>query len=124
MGDLDNFFYPKSVAVIGASNNPAKVGYALVRNLKKFNGKVYPVNLKEKTIQGLKSYNSVLDIKNKIDLAVFAIPEPLVYPALEECGKKGIKNIILVTAGFAEIGNVKGQNKLIKIYKKYKMRIM
>ncbi|MBI2672336.1 CoA-binding protein [Candidatus Woesearchaeota archaeon] len=124
MGDLDNFFYPKSVAVIGASNNPSKVGHSLIRNLKKFKGKVYPVNLKEKSIQGLKAYKSVLDIKGNIDLAVFAIPEPAVYNSLEECGKKGIKNIILITSGFAEVGNVKGQNKLINIYKKYNMRVL
>ena len=124
MSDLENFFYPKSIAIIGASNTHGKVGNALMLNLKKFKGKVYPINLKEKEVLGIKSYKNILDVKDKIDLAVIAIPEQATYNALEECGKKGIKNVIVITAGFSEVGNVNGQNKLIEISKKYKIRIM
>src|SRR3989344_6366539 len=123
MSDLNNFFYPKSIAIIGASNTHGKVGNALMLNLKKFKGKVYPINLKEKEVLGIKSYKNILDVKDKIDLAVIAIPEQATYNALEECGKKGIKNVIVITAGFSEVGNVNGQNKLIEISKKYKIRI-
>ncbi len=124
MGDLDNFFYPKSIAVIGASNKLGKVGNAIVKNLGKFEGKVFPINLKEKEILGIKAYKSVLEVKESIDLGVIAIPEKSVYPVLEECGKKGIKNIIIISAGFGETGNIKGENKLIDIAKKYKIRIL
>src|SRR3989344_6838974 len=124
MGGLDNFFYPKSVAVIGASNNENKVGNALMHNLKKFNGKIFPVNLKENEILGVKAYKSVLDIKEDIDLAVIAIPEKYVYKVLEQCGKKKIKNIIIITAGFSEVGNSKGEKKLKEISKRYKIRIL
>ncbi len=124
MGDLDNFFYPKSVAVIGASNTHGKVGNALMLNLKKFKGKVYPINLNEKNILGVKAYKSVLEVRDKIDLAVIAIPEQGVYSVLEECGSKGIKNVIIITAGFGETGNNEGQKKLIQISKKYNIRIL
>ena len=124
MSDLEKFFYPENVAIIGASNTHGKVGNALMLNLKKFKGKVFPINLKEKEVLGIKSYKSVLDIKDKVDLAVIAIPEQGVYSVLEECGKKEIKNVIIITAGFSEVGNVYGQKKLIDISKKYKIRIM
>jgi len=71
---IENFFNPKSVAVIGASNEKEKVGYALMNNLKSFKGKVFPINIKRKTILGKKAYKSVLDIKEKIGLAIIAIP--------------------------------------------------
>ena len=124
MSDLENFFYPKSIAIIGASNTHGKVGNALMLNLKKFKDRVYPINLKEKEVLGIKSYKSVLDVKDEIDLAVIAIPEQVVYNTLEECGKKGIKHVIIITAGFSEVGNIGGQNKLIQISNKYKIRIM
>ncbi|MBS3171587.1 CoA-binding protein [Candidatus Woesearchaeota archaeon] len=124
MGDLDNFFYPKSVAVIGASNKFGKVGNALMHNLKMFKGKVFPVNLNENKVLGIKAYKSVLDIKKNIDLGVIAIPEKGVYSVLEECGKKEIKNVIIITAGFGETGNNEGQNRLIQISKKYNIRIL
>lgn len=124
MSDLENFFYPKSIAIIGASNKFGKVGNALMSNLKKFNGIVYPINLNEKNIFGKKSYKSVLDINEKIDLAVIAIPEKGVYSVLEECGKKEIKNVIIITAGFGETGNHEGQEKLIKITKKHNIRVL
>lgn len=124
MGDLNNFFYPKSVAVIGASNKNGKVGNALIQNLKKFKGKVFPINIKEKNVLGIKAYKSVLDVKDKIDLAVIAIPEKGVYSVLEECGKKGIRNVIVITAGFSETGNKVGQERLKQISKKYKIRIL
>ena len=124
MSDLENFFYPKSIAIIGASNTHGKVGNALMLNLKKFKDRVYPINLKEKEVLGIKSYKSVLDVKDEIDLAVISIPEQVVYNTLEECGKKGIKHVIIITAGFSEVGNIGGQNKLIQISNKYKIRIM
>lgn len=124
VNNLEKFFYPESIAVIGASNKEGKVGNALINNLKNFKGKVFPINLNENEILGIKAYKSVLEVKEKIDLAVIAIPENGVYKVLEQCGKKKIKNVIIITAGFSEIGNKKGEEKLREISKKYKIRIM
>ncbi len=124
MSDLEKFFYPKSIAVIGASNNEGKVGNALMCNLKNFEGKVFPINLNENEILGFKAHKSVLNVKENIDLGVIAVPEKSVYKVLEECGKKRIKNVIIITAGFSEIGNLNGQEALKKISDKYKIRVL
>lgn len=103
---LTNLFYPKSVAVVGASNTPGKVGYAIVKNLldSNFNGKIFPVNLKEKEVQGLLAYQSVLKIKEKVDLAIIVVPSIFVPQVIENCAKKKIKNAVIITAGFSETG--------------------
>ena len=124
MDDLDNFFYPKSVAIIGASNKHGKVGNALMLNLRKYKGKVFPVNLNEKEILGIKTYKNILEIKERIDLAEIAIPEKAVYNVLEECGRTNVKNVIIITAGFKETGNLNGEKRLENISKKYKIRIL
>lgn len=104
--NLDKLLCPKSVAIIGASNKPGKVGYALVKNLCEagFDGKIYPVNLEDKKVQGLKAYASVLKVKGAIDVAIVSIPAPFVPKAVEECAKKNIKNAIIISAGFSEVG--------------------
>ena len=121
---IENFFVPKSIAIIGASNEKSKVGYSLIKNLEKFKGKVFPINIKRKIIQGRKAFKSVLDVKEKIDLAVIAIPSKFVKKSLEECGKKQIKAAIIISAGYSEIGNIKEEQELIEIANKYKIRIM
>ncbi|MFH0936078.1 MAG: CoA-binding protein [Candidatus Woesearchaeota archaeon] len=115
---------PSSIAVIGASNNRDKVGFSLIENLKKFNGKVFPINLDETEILGFKCYKNVKEIKENIDLAIIAIPAKNVAKVLEECGKKKIKDVIIISAGFSEIGNKKDEDKLLNIAKKYKIRIL
>jgi len=121
---IKNFFNPESIAVIGASNEKEKVGYALMNNLKNFKGKVFPVNIKRKTIQGKKAYKSILNTKEKIDLAIIAIPAQFVKSVLEECGKKQIKAVTIISAGFSEIGNIKEEIELLKIAKKYNIRLL
>ena len=125
---LDNFFNPKSIAVIGASSNKKKLGYGMLRNILDhgYRGKVYAVNLKYKKVQGMKAYSSVLDIKQKIDLAVIVIPAKAVNLVLAECGKAGIKNIIIISAGFKETGKEGDalENKMKEIAKKYDMNIL
>ncbi len=116
--DLKNFFDPKSVAVIGASNDKNKVGYSLVFNLKSggtssdANGnpgaakrKIFPVSLNEQTVLGLPAYKSILDIKDDIDLALIAIPASAVPAALEECGEKDVPAVIVISSGFKEAGD-------------------
>ena len=83
--DLNKLLCPKSVAIIGASNKPGKVGYALVKNLCEagFNGKIYPINLEDKKVQGLKAYSSVLKVSGNIDVAIVSIPAPFVPKTIE-----------------------------------------
>jgi len=115
---------PETIAVIGASNNKDKVGFSLMENLKNFNGKVFPINLHEEEILGLRCYKYIKDVRENIDLAIIAIPAKKVTKVLEECGKKKIKDIIIISSGFSEIGNKKDEYKLIKIAKRYKIRIL
>jgi acetyltransferase len=125
---LEKFFSPKSVAIIGASNNREKIGYGILWNLidGKYKGKIYPVNLKSKKILGLKSYPSVSEIDGKIDLAIIIIPAEFVNAMIEECGKKGVKNAIVISAGFKETGKegLKLENELKETAAKYDMQII
>jgi acetyltransferase len=103
---LDAIFSPSSIAVIGASRDPGSVGQSLVANLidSRFKGIVYPVNPKTKGILGIKCYPRVMEIPDEVDLAVVIVPAPFVTDVLEECGKKGVKGAVVITAGFKEIG--------------------
>ncbi len=104
--DLRTILEPQSVAVIGASRQPGSVGYAVLSNLLmgQFTGVVYPVNPKAKSICGVRTYPSVLEIPDPVDLAVIIVRAPLVPQVLEECGQKGIKGAIVISAGFKETG--------------------
>jgi len=117
---MQKFFTPKTVAVIGVSKSKSKIGSIIFNNLQKF--KTYAVNPNEKIVQGKRAYRSILDIKASIDLAVIAIPSKFVNQAVEECGKKGIKHIIIVSSGFKEIGNDRLEHELYKILEKYKIK--
>jgi acyl-CoA synthetase (NDP forming) len=103
---LDPIFKPKSIAVIGASKNPAKWGFRMLnRPLRTgYRGAIYPVNRKEEKIGDLTVYRSVLDISESVDLAVITVPASQVPAVMKECVKKGVKGAVLITAGFAEVG--------------------
>jgi len=103
---FESFFEPASVAVIGASRTPGKVGHDVVRNLLDggFDGDVYPVNPKAEDVLGLRCFASVTDIAGKVDLAVIAIPSKFVLSAVDDCARKGIGSVIVITAGFKESG--------------------
>jgi acetyltransferase len=102
----EKFFSPKSIAVIGASSHREKAGYVLLNNIISygFKGKVYPINPTLKEILGIPVYRSVLEIPEKIDLAIIAIPPQDILPVLEECAQKGIYGLVVISAGFKEIG--------------------
>lgn len=106
MRKLDFIFYPKSIAVIGASRQAGSVGQSLLANLlgSRYQGIIFPVNPKAEGILGIKSYPRVLEIPDEVDLAVIVVPSLIVPAVLEECGEKGIKGAIIITAGFKEIG--------------------
>ena len=117
--NFDKFFSPKSIAVIGASRNAGKLGYAILENLKlSFNGKLYPINPNAGEILGLMSYPSVLDIKEPIELAIIVVPAEIVKSVLENCVKKKIDRIIIISSGFSEIGEKERELELKKIIKK------
>jgi acetyltransferase len=120
---LKTMFRPKSIAVIGASSKPGKIGYEVMDNIISygFEGKVYPINLRETEILGKKAYKSVLDVPGEIDFAVIAIPAKYVASVLEECGKKGVKTAAIITSGFGEVGDIEAENKLVEIAEKYNM---
>jgi acetyltransferase len=125
---LDKIFNPRSVAIIGASDEEGSVGYALMKNFIDlgFEGKVYPVNIRKTEILGLKAYQSVDQIPEPVDLAVIATPAKSVPDIVEQCGKAGIKGLIIISAGFKEIG-VEGkalEDKILEIKNKYGLRII
>ncbi|RLF79167.1 CoA-binding protein, partial [Thermococci archaeon] len=124
--NLDFLFYPKSVAVIGASNKEGKIGNAIMKNLINFGfkGKIYPVNVKESEVMGLKAYKSVLEIPGEVDVAVIAIPGRFVPQVLEECGQKGVKGAVVISAGFKEAGNVELEEKLVEVARKWNIRVV
>jgi len=123
---IQYLFIPKSIAVIGASPKKGKIGYEILENVIKYGykGKVYPINIKEKEIMGLKVYKSVLDVKEDIDLAVIAVPASFVSSVLSECGKKGVKAAAVISSGFSEIGNKKEEETLTEIANKYGMSLL
>ncbi len=98
------YFTPRSIAVIGASSEPKKMGYAVMHNLLHFPGQLYPVNNKRPEVQGLKAYPSVLDIPNPVDMAVIVVPAKHVPSVIEECGQKGVTMAVIISAGFREMG--------------------
>ena len=122
----DEIFRPKSIAVIGASNNPKKVGYALVRNLEHFKGKVFPVNPKYHEVLGFKCYPSIKGVPESVDCSLIAVPSKVVPSVLEECGKKGVNLAVVVSAGFGETGGEgkELEKRLKNISKKYGMRLL
>ena len=103
---LQPFFDPRSVAIIGASRDPSKVGGSVLANLRAagFEGRVIPVNASAETVQGLAAVPSILAVEGPVDLAVIAVPAPAVLPALEECARKGVGGAVVISAGFREIG--------------------
>ncbi|MEN9980188.1 MAG: CoA-binding protein, partial [candidate division WOR-3 bacterium] len=104
--NLDFIFKPRSVAVIGASNREGSVGRALFANIlfNGYTGIVYPVNPKAKSVLGVKTYPSILDIEDEIDLAILIVPAVTVPAVLAECGQKKVKGAIVISAGFKELG--------------------
>src|SRR6202790_366971 len=111
---MNRIMKPKAVAVIGASAENGKIGNSVMKNLINggYQGEIYPIHPKADEIMGKKVYKSVKDVPGEIDIAVFAIPASLVAPALIECGEKKIVGAILIPSGYAETGNIKGQEEI------------
>jgi acyl-CoA synthetase (NDP forming) len=127
---MNTFFEPKGVAIIGASRRTMKAGHVIFKNfvINKqrglFKAKLYPVNPGEKTIQGFVCYPSILDIKDEIDLAVIVVPAKIVPDVMREVAKKGVKAVVIITSGFSEVGNHELEKEVTEIAKKAGIRVL
>ncbi len=125
---IDLFFNPDSVAVVGASQNPQKVGHTVLNNLLRFGfkGKIYPINPSSKEILGLKTYSTLREVKEEIGLAVIVIPALHVPGALVECGKAGVEAAVIISAGFKETGleGMRLEEEIKEIAKENHIRVL
>ena len=128
---LNSFFTAKSAAVIGASTEAGSIGCSVTQTMKQhFKGKVYPVNPHHKKVFGMTCYASVLDISRKdkraspVDIAVIVVPVKVVPIVLKECVEAKIGGVVLITAGYSEVGNKEAEEELRKIIKGTNTRII
>jgi acetyl coenzyme A synthetase (ADP forming)-like protein len=128
MHSLDAIFKPRSIAVIGATPRAGSIGREILNNLfiNEFNGKIFPVNPKYEYIHSTKAYPSVVSIPDPVDLAVIVVPAASVLTAVAECGKKGVKGLVIITAGFREIGpeGAKLEDAIIDVASRHGMRMI
>lgn len=125
---LEAIFAPETVAVIGASPNPERLGHQVLKNILDhgYQGRVYPIHPTATTVLSLTAYSSVSHVPDSVDLAVVVIPPEYVLTAVEECGEKGVKGLIVITAGFKEVGK-KGkqlEKRLLELVRHYDMRMV
>ncbi|MEO0135510.1 MAG: CoA-binding protein, partial [candidate division WOR-3 bacterium] len=128
MKNLTPLLSPQTIAVIGASTKKGSIGNIVFSNilLSGYTGVVYPVNPNAKSVLGVKAYPSVLDVPDEIDLGIIIVPAAIVKDILEDCGKKGVKSVIVISAGFREIGE-KGallEEEIKKIAQKYNIPLL
>ncbi len=125
---LTSLFEPKSVAVIGASDRENSVGNIIYRNIVAagYKGRLYPINPKHDTVQGVQAYKSIEEIGARVDLAVIATQARTVPAIIEQCGRSGVKNVVVITAGFAEAGHSGAalERKMVEIARSYGVRIL
>jgi acetyl coenzyme A synthetase (ADP forming)-like protein len=126
VAQMNRIMKPNAVAVIGASPENGKIGNSVMKNLINggYQGAIYPIHPSADVIMGKKVYRSVKDVPGEVDVAVFAIPAKFVAQALIEAGEKKVAGAVLIPSGFAETGNVSGQNALVEIGRKYGIRLM
>lgn len=123
---VKELFTPRSIAVVGASRSPGKIGHIVLKNLISYgySGKIYPINPAANEILGLRAYPSVLDVPDIIDVAIITVPAEEVPKVIEECGRKGVKVAVVITAGFSEVGREKEEEEIVDTARKYGMRIL
>lgn len=128
LASLEAFFRPRSVAVVGASRNPTSIGHRVLKNLiaTGFQGPVFPVNPKADVVASIPAYPSVVDIPRPVDLAVIAVPQPVVMSVVEDCARKGVRGLVVLTAGYAETGpeGRAYQEELLRKVRGYGMRMV
>lgn len=123
---LTSLIRPKSIAIVGASGTPGKIGHTVVKNLIEsgYEGDIYPINPTADEILGLKVFKSVLDVSGEIEAAVVTVPAKFVIDVVKECGEKAVKGIILITSGFSEVGEKELEKELVATAQSYGIRIL
>ena len=125
---LDYIFKPRSIAVIGATPRKGAIGREILHNLitYEFNGKLFPVNPNKSVIHSIKAYSNILDVPDAVDLAVIAVPREKAADVVDECGEKGVKGLVVITAGFREVGptGLELENRLIERVNYWGMRMI
>jgi len=121
---MDEFFDPAGVAVVGASSRPGKIGYEILKNVVSSSSEVYPVNPNAEQILGRKCYPSVSAIEGKVELAVVAVPSEKILDVVEDCGKKGVKAMVIISGGFGEVGNEALEQEMVRNARNYGIRII
>lgn len=128
MSNLDFFFNPKSIAVLGASSKLGKIGYAVLKSIidAGYEHPIYPINIHDHEVLDLKTYKSILDVPGKVDLAVYALPAKFAPQTVKDCGKKGVKGIVIISGGFKELDGegAELETKTTKNAKKNNIRII
>jgi len=124
--DLKYLFNPRSVAIIGASRHPEKIGYKVLSNILAggFKGKVYPINPEGAKILGVKTLKNLKDVSGEIDLVLITIPAQFVYEAIKDCAAKKVKFVSIIASGFAEIGKSEEEKKIAKLANENGTRIL
>ncbi len=124
--DIKYLFEPRSVAVIGASHDQRKIGYKVLDNILSggYQGRVYPINPRGGEILGLRGYRDVKEVEDEIDVASVAVPAPLVFEAVKQCGEKGVKFVSVITSGFSEVGNREEENRIVACARDHGMRVL
>lgn len=124
--EMKYLFEPRSVAIIGASSSPDKIGYKIVENIKAsgYKGKVFPINPKGGEILGYEVFPNIEDVKDDIDIAVISIPAKFVFDSLSGCAKKRVKFLLIIASGFSEIGNLEEEQKIVQYARQNGMRVL
>lgn len=124
---VEVFFRPRGVAVVGASRVPGKVGYTVLLNLRSmYRGPLYPVNPRAGEILGLPAYPSLLEVPDPVDLAVVAVPARAVPRVVEDAGRRGLRGVVVLSAGFREVGpaGAELERKLVEAARRYGLRVV
>ncbi|MCS6936213.1 MAG: acetate--CoA ligase family protein [Candidatus Bipolaricaulota bacterium] len=124
--DIKLLFEPRTIAVIGASHDPNKIGYKIVQNIVSngYGGRVFPVNPKGGEIVGLRAYASVRDIPDEIDVALIVVPAKAVFQTVQECAAHGVKFVPIISSGFSEVGNLEEERKIVAYARAHGMRVL
>ena len=124
--NIKYLFEPRSIAIVGASANKGKIGYAVVSNIltSKYPGRIYPINPHGGEILGLPIYKTINDVPNDVDLVCITIPAKMVFDAVKNCADKGFKYAAIITSGFSEIGNLEEEHKIAEYATARGMRIV
>ncbi len=126
MDDITCLFEPRSVAVVGASKDPKKIGYTLVHNIisSGYAGKIFPINPSGGEVLGLQAYKSIDDVEDDIDVVCTSIPAKHVFDSVKACADRGVKYNLIITSGFSEVGNIEEEKKIAAYSRERGMRVV